>query len=101
MKWLLDALARHRRLAMISVVAEVTAAGALIMSGGGHAVSLPPLPTNDFQNLLALTWTQTPAQAPVQHNAEPTLAPVPRAHCGRASHPLEGEQGRVPAAAID
>lgn len=62
-------------------------------------MTLPPLPTNDMQNLLALTGTQTPARAPVQHS-EPPLAPVPAAACGAGSRPLAGEQGRVPASAV-
>src|SRR5437867_595347 len=101
MNWFLDAIARHRRLAVFSIVAEVTAATVLALSGGSHAISLPALPSNDLQNLLALTGTQTPPQAPVQHNPEPRLAPVPRAHCGPGSHPLDGEQGRVPASAVN
>src|SRR5207248_2669042 len=91
---------RHRRLAIGSIVAELAAA-ALLISSSGHATSLPPLPSNDLQNLLALTGYPTPAQAPVQHNREPKLAPVPRAICARGSHPLAGEQGRVPKSAID
>ncbi|MGI8558777.1 MAG: LVIVD repeat-containing protein [Solirubrobacteraceae bacterium] len=62
---------------------------------------LPTLPTNDLQGLLALTGAQTPAPAPTQTNAEPPLAAVPPAVCDSASHPLAGEQGRVPAAAIN
>jgi hypothetical protein len=68
-------------------------AGALAQSG-------PTLPTNDLQDLLALTGAQTPPRAPYQH-AEPPLQPVPRANCDASSHPLAGEQGRVPASAID
>ena len=59
------------------------------------------LPANDLNVLLGLTGVETPAPAPVQQNAEPPLAPVPRARCGRGSRPLAGEQGRVPASAID
>src|SRR5947209_11962760 len=64
------------------------------------AQSGPVLPTNDLENLLALTGWQTPAQVAVQHN-EPPLKPVPRADCGPGSTPLAGEQGRVPKTAID
>jgi hypothetical protein len=61
----------------------------------------PTLPANDLNNLLALTGYPTPLQAPLQHNPEPPLEPVPRAECGPGSRPLAGEQGRVPASAID
>jgi hypothetical protein len=67
----------------------------------GHALVLPALPTNDLQNLLALSGAPTPKQAPVQDNPQPPLAPVPRAQCGPGSRPLEGEQGRVPASAVN
>ena len=100
MSRVLDLIGRHRRIAAVSIMVELAAALALLLSEGGHA-SVPPLPPNDLQNLLALTGVPTPAQAPVQTNPEPKLAPVPRAHCGAGSHPLNGEQGRVPATAID
>src|SRR6202451_1038034 len=101
MSWFLDLVARHRRLAALSVVAEVAAVLVLVLSaGGGRAISLPTLPTNDLQNLLSLTGYPTPKQAEVQTNAEPKLAPVPAAVCGAGSHPLAGEQGRVTAADI-
>ena len=96
---LLDWVARHRRLVSTVFVADLAAVLMLVLSSGGSAISLPQLPTNDLQNLLALTGTQTPARAPVQH-AEPPLAPVPEAPCGAGSHPLAGEQGRVPASAV-
>lgn len=97
----LDLVARHRRLAGLSLVAELAAVLALVLSaGGGRAITLPTLPTNDLQNLLSLTGYPTPKQAPVQTNAEPKLAPVPAAVCGAGSHPLAGEQGRVTAADI-
>jgi hypothetical protein len=67
----------------------------------GHALVLPALPTNDLQNLLALTGAATPKQAPVQINPQPPLEPVPRAQCGPGSRPLDGEQGRVPASAVN
>ncbi len=58
-----------------------------------------PNPLND---LLALGQAggQTPAQVPVQNNPEPPSVAVPRAVCGPGSHPLDGVQGRVPAAAL-
>ncbi len=101
MRKVLEVIARHRRLAALSVVAEVAAALVLALSGGGHALTLPTLPTNDLQNLLALTGTATPPQAPVQESASPAIAPVPRAACGAGSRPLAGEQGRVTGADID
>jgi hypothetical protein len=67
----------------------------------GHALVLPALPTNDLQNLLALSGAPTPKQAPVQDNPQPALEPAPRADCEPGSHPLDGEQGRVPASAIN
>ena len=86
----------HRR------VAVALAAGLVVLASSAIAVglSLPTLPTNDLQNLLALTGTQTPGRAPVQEPAGPPLAPVPAARCGAGSRPLAGEQGRVPASAV-
>jgi hypothetical protein len=37
----------------------------------------------------------------VQDNPQPPLEPVPRAQCGPGSRPLDGEQGRVPASAVN
>jgi hypothetical protein len=82
-------------------MASVTLALVLVLSGGGHARSLPPLPANDLNELLGLTGVPTPAAVAVQTHPEPMLAPLPRASCARGSRPLAGEQGRVPAAAID
>jgi hypothetical protein len=58
-----------------------------------------PNPLND---LLALGQAggQTPPAGPVQNNPEPPSVAVPRAACGPGSHPLDGVQGRVPAAAL-
>jgi hypothetical protein len=67
----------------------------------GHAIVLPALPTNDLQGLLALTGTPTPTPAPVQDNPQPPLQPAPAAQCGPGSRPLDGEQGRVPASAVN
>jgi hypothetical protein len=44
-----EVVVRHRRLAVASLAAEVTAALALLFSGMGGAVVLPPLPTNDLR----------------------------------------------------
>src|SRR3954454_10109266 len=60
----------------------------------------PALPTNDFQGLLALSGSQTPAPAPFQHD-EPPLEAVPEAGCAAGSRPLAGMQGRVPRAAVE
>ncbi len=60
----------------------------------------PTVPLNDLNDLLDLTGYPTPARAPVQDPPAPPVKPVPRARCGPGSHPLAGEQGRVPAAAI-
>jgi hypothetical protein len=101
MRWFLDLVARHRRIAALSVVAEVAAVVAIVASaGGGQAISLPTLPTNDLQQTLSLTGYPTPKAVAVQHSAEPKLAPVPAAVCRAGSHPLAGEQGRVTAADI-
>jgi hypothetical protein len=73
----------------------------LALPAAGQAATLPALPTNDLQNLLSLTGYPTPPAVPVQQNPEPPLQPVPRAECGSGSRPLDGEQGRVSAVAID
>ena len=44
---------------------------------------------------------QTPATARVQEPREPPLAPTPQAACGPGSHPLVGQEGRVPASALN
>ena len=91
--------------ALLALAAGLAAAaGVLALSGPSEAAGiggLPTLPSNDLQNLLALTGTSTPKQAAVQDNPQPVLAPTPAAVCGPGSRPLAGEQGRVPASAID
>jgi hypothetical protein len=82
-------------------VAEVTAAIFVAASGNGAAQGVPVLPANDLQNLVALLGLHAPKPAPLQDPAQPTLAPVPAAACGAGSRPLVGEQGRVPASAIN
>ena len=95
-------IGRPRRAVLAVIVSALVLAAALAPgTGGGRALSLPPLPTSDLQNLLALPGTQTPARAPVQESATPAIAAVPRAVCGPGSRPLAGEQGRVPASAIN
>jgi hypothetical protein len=66
-----------------------------------HAQVVGPFPANDLQPLVGLTGGVTPSFVVVQHNPEPVLRAVPRAHCGPGSRPLAGTQGRVPAAAVD
>jgi hypothetical protein len=87
---------------VVMLVVELTAGMVIGLSsrGSAQATPAPTLPVNDLQNLLALTGFPTPAQAPVQENPEPVLAPAPAAVCGPGSRPLAGEQGRVPASAI-
>ncbi len=100
MRSLLNWVSRHRGAALLVLMAEVSAAVFVALSGPGTALTLPPLPANDLQQLIGLIpGAQTPAQAPVQENAEPPLTAVPRAVCGPGSHPLAGMQGRVPASA--
>src|SRR5947209_18576008 len=84
------------RMAIIAACLAVVAGPAASAS----AQSAPGLPTNDLEDLLALTGWQTPARAPIQH-VEPELQPAPRADCSPGSTPLAGEQGRVPPSAID
>jgi hypothetical protein len=62
-------------------------------------VNGPTLPANDLEALLA--GGQQSAMEHVETLSGPKLAPVPRADCGPGSHPLAGEQGRVPATAVD
>jgi hypothetical protein len=100
MRWVLTWVGEHRRIALLLLVAEVSAALLFALSAGGAARGQPSLPANDLNNLLALTGVPTPATAPVQENPEPPLAPSPRAVCGAGSRPLAGVQGRVPASAI-
>ncbi len=67
----------------------------------GVAQVPPMLPTNDLEGLLSLTGFPTPTAVATQENPEPPLQAVPPAQCGAGSHPLAGEQGRVPASAIN
>jgi hypothetical protein len=79
--------------------AALAAAIALGAPGAARAQQLV-LPANDLNPVLGLTGVAVPATAPVQHNPEPPLAPVPRAECRGSSRPLAGQQGRVTAEAI-
>ena len=78
----------------------LTLALVLALAPAAQAQSGPQLPTSDLQGAIGLLYGQTPSPAPWQHS-EPKLAPVPRARCDKASHPLAGMQGRVPKSAID
>jgi hypothetical protein len=92
---------RHRRWLAVLLMAEVTAAALVALSGNGAAQSVPVLPLNDLNQLVSLLGVPAPTPAPLQDNAQPQLAPVPPAVCSSGSRPLAGEQGRVPASAID
>src|SRR6185437_343827 len=85
-----------RRLPALLVAAALLAAPARAAADG-----TPTLPTNDLQDLVSLVGLGTPVPVPTQLNPEPVLAPVPAAKCNAKSHPLAGEQGRVPASAIE
>src|SRR4051812_28509853 len=76
-------------------------AAACLAAAAVAGAQAPTLPSNDLQQLLSVTGAQTPMPPPTQQNPEPPLAPVPRADCDAASHPLAGEQGRVPADALN
>lgn len=89
-----------QKLLLAALTAQLVAIFALVFSSGGRAFSLPPFPTNDLQNLLSLTGYPTPAPVRLQDNEPRVLKAVPRAACDRRSHPLAGEQGRVPASAV-
>jgi hypothetical protein len=103
MRGFLHLVERRPRLAALAAAALGSASivVALASPGAGNAQSGPLLPLNDLQPVLGLLiGGQMPAQAPVQTPTEPTLLPSPPATCGPGSHPLSGEQGRVPAAAL-
>jgi hypothetical protein len=93
---------RHLRVAwLVPAVFAASAAAVAISAGSGSASSGPLLPLNDLQPVLGLViGGQTPAQAPLQDPPAPPLDPVSAAVCGTGSHPLVGEQGRVPASAL-
>lgn len=95
---------RHRLLVLLLVAVSCTVLAALPDRGAAQGPPLLPpndvLPLNGLQPLLSLTGAQTPATVPTQEHAEPALTPVPPAACDAGSHPLVGEQGRVPATAV-
>jgi hypothetical protein len=92
---------RHRKITAMLLCAELAATLFVAMSGGGADAGTIPLPVNDLSNLLKLTGLPTPAPAPLQSNTGPPVVSVPPAVCDPGSRPLVGEQGRVPASAID
>jgi hypothetical protein len=57
-------------------------------------------PLNDL-GALGQGEGQLPDRVPTQHNPEPKLEPVPRAHCRAGDHTEPGIQGRVPAGSAD
>jgi hypothetical protein len=93
-------LGRHRALLVVLLALDLAGVLMLALSGFGSAQERT-LPVNDLEGLLALTGVPTPAPAPVQDNPQPALAAAPAATCGPGSRPLAGEQGRVPATAIN
>jgi hypothetical protein len=98
---LLSWVERHRRLTALLLCVEVAAALFVGLSGNGAVAGTIPLPVNDLQNLLSLTGLPTPKAAPMQSDDSRPVTAVPPAVCGADSRPLDGEQGRVPASAID
>jgi hypothetical protein len=83
-------------------VTLVAAAVAIAISGGGPAKGTVTIPLDDLNTLVGATGVmQRPASAPLQDNEPATTSAVPPAVCGPGSTPLAGEQGRVPASAID
>ena len=93
---------RPRLASLLAALAASTASAVILLApGSGGAQPASGLPLNDLQPTLGLIiGGQTPKTAPVQDPAQPPLQPVPRAVCGPGSHPLAGEQGRVPASAL-
>jgi hypothetical protein len=85
------------------VIVAVSALTALTLTIAGDAT--PPVPgplLNDLQPVLGkVIGGQTPATAPVQEPREPPLAATPQGRCGPGSHPLVGQEGRVPADALN
>ena len=91
-------------------LAVIGASLAVAVSAAALAVTVtsqatPPVPgplLNDLQPTLGIViGGQTPKTARVQEPREPPLAPTPQARCGRGSHPLAGQEGRVPASALN
>lgn len=73
------------------------ALGALVLTcGAGLAVAGPPAPLGHDATMLRLLSTAQPGTASVA--AAPAPVAVPKAHCGKRSHPETALQGEVPAA---
>lgn len=85
------------------VVVAVSAVISLATTITGR--STPPVPgplLNDLQPVLGkVIGGQTPATAKVQQPGEPPLAATPQARCRPGSNPLRGQEGRVPASALN
>jgi len=88
----------HRRLLAPAFTALALLTGA---PAPAHAQDQVTLPANDANPVIGLTGVAAPENQPVQRNPEPELQPTPAADCGPGSHPLAGEQGRVPPEALD
>lgn len=98
----MERMTRRGRVVALCVVAWLCCGDGAAPTAKAHSLRADPgLPANDLNDLLELTGVPTPEQAPLQDNPEPPLEPTPRAICEPGSHPLEGVQGRVPAAALD
>jgi hypothetical protein len=78
-----------------ATIVIATAMLTLSAAGAAHA-QLPADPIGD-QLALGQAGGQTPPTAPVQKNAEPSLAAVPPAQCPSGPHTQPGIDGRVPA----
>jgi hypothetical protein len=92
-------------LVVVGGCAVVVVWAVITLAGAGTGRSAPPVPgplLNDLQPVLGkVIGGQTPATARVQEPGEPPLAATPQSRCGAGSHPLAGQEGRVPASALN
>jgi hypothetical protein len=89
-----------RLAALVAATAAVVIVPLAHTSTPAHAIVGPTLPTNDLERMLSLLGSQlAPMDRPVLAPA-PALTAAPAASCGTGSHPLVGEQGRVPGTAV-
>jgi hypothetical protein len=89
-----------RRAALVAATAAVIVVPLAHTAKRADAIAGPVLPTNDLEQMLALTGAaEAPMDTPVVVPAPPLRAD-PRADC-RTGHPLAGEQGRVDGAAVN